>query len=713
MIHHKHTGVGANASQGKTNHGHGHGHSTTTSTDTSGDAPRSQNKGYVLVALVYLLGLCIGALDMSIVNPARTVIQNSMSVDDSLGVWILTIYTLAYAASIPVMGKLADRHGRKYIYLLCIFLFGAGSVLCGLSNNLHSFELLLGARVIQALGGGGIMPVATAEFGTAFPEEKRGMALGLVGMIYGLSSIFGPSIGSLILDVFGQSQWQFIFFVNIPICVAVLILGIVKLPNSTASEVKPTDGLGILLLTCMTLSLMYGLKNIDFFSFGQSITSTDVWPFLVIFVVLLPLFILREKKAADPILNMTYFRDINIVITLICAIVSGIVMMGTIFFPQFCENAQFMKSGSGGYFIVLLGLGSGVGAMTSGKLIDKHGVKPVLAAGFMGSALGCLFMAFVACPMPNVLTVCITLITTGLGLGFTMGAPLNYMMLQNTEDAESNSALATLSLVRSIGTAVAPAIMVAFIVHASAGLQDDLMSALPDEVSVSPLPNAQILDQKLESMRASEDTAEMLKDVEIPSLSQYSTIEVNMDSTKDSDLEVELSDEIIAKLQDSDVTTIVGVVKEMTGEMFDQIKPQLTQKATDGISSGIAAMEKKSAEMKAALDAMSMASSQSSTGAAISGMQAGDADMASAQAGIQSAYTSLNETISQLQEARSALPGIFDEAETNYMTAIDDCADEIRTTYQQTLDQGFRGMAIFVAICSLIGMLLLIPYKEK
>ena len=331
----------------------------------------------------------------------------------------------------------------------------------------------------------------------------------------------------------------------------------------------------------------------------------------------------------------------------------------------------------------------------------------------MGSALGCLFMAFVACPMPNVLTVCITLITTGLGLGFTMGAPLNYMMLQNTEDAESNSALATLSLVRSIGTAVAPAIMVAFIVHASAGLQDDLMSALPDEVSVSPLPNAQILDQKLESMRASEDTAEMLKDVEIPSLSQYSTIEVNMDSTKDSDLEVELSDEIIAKLQDSDVTTIVGVVKEMTGEMFDQIKPQLTQKATDGISSGIAAMEKKSAEMKAALDAMSMASSQSSTGAAISGMQAGDADMASAQAGIQSAYTSLNETISQLQEARSALPGIFDEAETNYMTAIDDCADEIRTTYQQTLDQGFRGMAIFVAICSLIGMLLLIPYKEK
>ena len=96
---------------------------------TSGDSSRGQSKGYVLVAVVYLLGLCMGALDMSIVNPARTVIQNSLGVDDSLGVWILTIYTLAYAVSIPIMGKLADRHGRKYIYLLCIFMFGAGSAL--------------------------------------------------------------------------------------------------------------------------------------------------------------------------------------------------------------------------------------------------------------------------------------------------------------------------------------------------------------------------------------------------------------------------------------------------------------------------------------------------------------------------------------------------------------------------------------------------------
>lgn len=136
---------------------------------------RGQSRGYALIAVVYLLGLIMGALDMSIVNPVRTVIQNTMSVNDALGVWVITIYTLAYAASIPIMGKLADRHGRKSVYLLCILLFGGGSLLCGLARFTNSFELLLAARVIQAIGGGGIMPVATAEFGTAFPEEKRGM----------------------------------------------------------------------------------------------------------------------------------------------------------------------------------------------------------------------------------------------------------------------------------------------------------------------------------------------------------------------------------------------------------------------------------------------------------------------------------------------------------------------------------------------------------
>lgn len=651
---------------------------------------RSQGKGYALVAVVYLLGLCMGALDMGIVNPARTVIQNTLSVDDSLGVWIITIYTLAYAVSIPIMGKLADRHGRKGVYLLCILLFGIGSVLCGVAQDLGNFWILIGARVIQALGGGGIMPVATAEFGTAFPEEKRGMALGIVGMVYGLASILGPTVGSVILEVFGATQWQFIFYVNIPICIIVLILGVKRLPNAQAEKTGPLDGLGILVLTLMTLSLMYGLKNIDFFDFATSIASTDVWPFLVAFVVLLPLFVLRERRAADPILNLKYFTNANIVIAFLCAVISGIAMMGTIFFPQFCENAMMMKSGSGGYFIALLGVGSGVGAMMSGKLIDKHGVKPVLAMGFIGVAIGSIFMAFVACTWPSLLTVCATMIITGLGLGFTMGTPLNYMMLENTDEKESNSALAALSLVRSIGTAIAPAIMVAFVVHASAYLQGNLMDAMPSEVSVSELPHAAELDNELASLRETENGAKMLEGVDIPSLEDYRTIDVGMDSAS-GDGSFEMSDETLEQLKNSDVTTVVSACKALSNEMFDAMKPTIEGNIQGGFDKGITSMQE-------GLDSMN---------AQMSRVPAPAAATMAAQRDV------LQTVVSQMEEARDAVPAMLDEAKENYLTEVDNDAAEIQEAYQQTMNSGFKGMSLFVAACSIVGLVLLVPYKDK
>ncbi|MDO4502611.1 MAG: MFS transporter [Coriobacteriia bacterium] len=591
----------------KHGHGHGrgmgHGHGAAAATPADPNAPRSQSKGYWLVAIVYLLGLAIGALDMSIVNPARTVIQNTLGVEDSLGIWIMTIYTLAYAAAIPVVGKLADRHGRKWVYLGCIFLFGLGSFLCGFAQTMSSFEMLLAARVIQALGAGGIMPVATAEFGTAFPEEKRGMALGIVGMVYGLSSILGPSVGSLILEIVGQQNWQFVFYVNIPVCAAVLLLGFKRVPNTKEEKVLPIDGLGIAILTVMTLSLMYGLRNIDFFDFAQSIQSTEVWPFLLLFVALMFPFILRERVAKDPVINLSYFKSANVVIAMLCAIVSGVIMMGTLFYPQFCENALFMKSGSGGYFFMLLGVGSAIGSMGSGGLLDKHGVKPVLGFGFLAAAAGSLFMALVACNYPNLLTVCLTLLLTGLGLGFTMGAPLNYMMLQDTPEEESNSALATLSLVRSVGTAVAPAIMVAFIVHAGGLMQDRLMDVMPKEVSVSPLPYAQELDDQMDELRSDDEFKKMLKGLDIPKLTDYQTVEVNIDDA-DSDKDVTISPETEQALQDSDVTTIPEACKTLTRDVFGQLKPDLIKDATDGINDGLKTMRKKLGEMDDALGEM-------------------------------------------------------------------------------------------------------------
>ena len=421
------------------------------SSSSASSASRGRGKGFALVAAVYLLGLFIGALDTGIVTPARTVIQSDLGIGEQMGVWIITIYTLAYAAAIPVMGKLADRSGRKYVYLASILLFGVGSLLCGLAQDVGSFWMLLAARAVQAVGGGGIVPVATAEFGTTFPPEKRGLALGLVGGVYGIANIFGASAGSLILSVFGQANWQFIFYVNVPICAFIVVAGLFVLPNTRAEQVKPIDGWGIAVLVAMVLSLLYGLKNLDFFDLGASATSSDVWPFLLAFVVLLPVFVLIERRAADPVLNLSYFRDRDIVITLVLSVITGVILMGIIFIPQFAENVLKLPSGSGGYVVIVLAAFAGVGAPVSGKLIDRFGVKAVLAFGLAASAAGAMFLALVATQFANMATLIISLVAIGIGMGFTIGTPLNYMMLAKTKEREANSALATLSLVRSVG----------------------------------------------------------------------------------------------------------------------------------------------------------------------------------------------------------------------------------------------------------------------
>jgi MFS family permease len=185
-----------------------------------------------------------------------------------------------------------------------------------------------------------------------------------------------------------------------------------------------------------------------------------------------------------------------------------------IFVPEFSENALKIPSGDGGYLVIILGVFAGLGAPFSGKLIDKFGVKMVLGLGFLVSAIGSLFLIFIATDYPSMLTIFISLMFVGLGIGFTMGTPLNYMMLDNTKKEESNSALATVSLIRSIGTTIAPAIMIGFIAHAGTSIQGNIMPLLPSEVAVPELPYSQEISAALDEMKANPAMAEKLNGIE-------------------------------------------------------------------------------------------------------------------------------------------------------------------------------------------------------
>ena len=604
-----------------------------------------KESNYILVMIIYLAGIFMGALDTGIVTPARTVIQSNLGVNEQTGIWMITIYTLAYATSIPIMGKLADKYGRKYIYLTSIFLFGLGSLFCGLSQDFGSFNLLLIARVVQALGGGGIVPVATAEFGTTFPEEKRGLALGLVGGVYGIANIFGASAGSAVLDIFGTNNWQFIFYINLPITVFILIAGFIALRNTKVPDTSKIDFSGIFTLTIMILSLLYSLKNLDFFDFS-TITNKDVLPFLILFLVLIPLFIFIEKRAEDPVMNLSYFTNKDIVLTLIISTLTGVIIMGMIFVPQFCENSMKIATGSGGYFVIILGLFAGLGAPISGKLIDKFGAKLILGFGFIISIVGSLFLAFFATNHPSLFSVVVSLILIGIGVGFTMGTPLNYMMLSHTKESESNSALATLSLVRSIGTAVAPAIMVGFIAHAGANIQDEIMKDMPDKISIPKLPYADEITKEFDDLKSNSQMKDKLKGMDMPDLTSMETVNIDFDN-KDSDYKI--SDDLIELMKTSDVTTITENSKIMAKSMFDETTSEVIgeiqggiQKGVDGIDKGINSIDKSIDELNTGYNKLSNAYEQINTGYD---------KLSAAYTKVNSAYTKMNDSYIKADKA--------------------------------------------------------------
>lgn len=498
-----------------------------------------KQKNSTLILILFLLGIFMGAIDTGIVSPARELIQNSFGVGRNTGTWMITLYTLVYAISMPIVSKMGDRYGYKKIYMFGIATFGLGSLLCGLANFYGNFPFFLAARGIQAIGGGGIMPIANAVIGNSFPEEKRGTALGMVGMIYGVGNILGPTMGSSIINLAGSTHWGWIFFINVPISIAILLLSVV-LEDSKAPVQKPVDLRGAIILAGVIGSLMYALTNLDFFHFAESIKAKEVYPFLLIFAVLTPVLVLAERKAKDPVLNIKYFKDKQMLLILIIAFIVGVGMMGMIFVPQFSENVLKIKAGSGGYLVTLLAVFSGIAAPLSGKLIDKKGVRLVLSTGFLLTIAGTLFLGFAATRFPYFISVLIGLALMGLGVGFTMGAPLNYLVLQTVPEEESAAGLAAMSLMRSIGLAISPSIMIGFIVDAAKNLQPKLMGVLS-----SAMPRGM-------SMPAGTSGGG------------------NPDAFK--------------SLQNADVTTIVDQLKSALGSMLPpQVKPMVL-KAVDSMS---------------------------------------------------------------------------------------------------------------------------------
>ena len=417
-----------------------------------------------LVLATYLTGLLIGGLYVGMISPARTVIQADFGVDGTTGIWMINIYTLFYAALIPVIGKIADRRGRRLVFAACMGIFCVGSIICGLSQQFGGMALLLVGRVLQAAGAGGVIPVANAEIGTAFPPEKRGMALGIAAAVAGVSNVFGAVVGSAVVGAFGIDNWPVMFYLCIPFCLAVIAAAVFLLPKTPVEGGRGAmDLAGSILFALFVLLLLLWMKALDFTAPAESLMKPITWAPLLAAVVTLIAFRAVEQRAADPVFHLEYLHNRPIVITMVVSFFIGCFIISMVLVPELAEYVMNEPLGAGGFYVLAIGLMSFVTTPIGGKLIDKVGPKPVLITGLSISIAGILFLALVAVPAPNAVTFIAGLVIVGGGMGLAMGAPTNYMILENTSKADSTSAIATIALIRQIGTSLAPAIYVGLI----------------------------------------------------------------------------------------------------------------------------------------------------------------------------------------------------------------------------------------------------------
>jgi len=370
------------------------------------------------------LGVFIGALDLSVLTPALPALGRDFGIQTSDLAWAFTLYLLATVVSIAVAGALADRFGRRAVYIACIVTFAAGSVLAMASP---SYPVFLAARALQALGAGGVFPVATAAIGDVVAPERRGAALGMVAGTWGLAAVIGPIFGGLVTHV---ATWRWIFAPNVPVAVAVLLLARETLPSAAPRRARPLDAVGLFLLASGLLAVMDGLIA----------TRLLVG---ILGVVALGAFVAWERYAAEaPAIPTSLFQTPQLAKTYVLEITIGMLEGALFFIPTVLVAAQNLST-------LAAGLVAALGALTfvavipaAGRALDRAGSRDVLLVGTVLTEIG---LAIFALGFNSIWLTLLAMVVAGAGFGALLGAPTRYIVTNESPQAVRATAVGLLS----------------------------------------------------------------------------------------------------------------------------------------------------------------------------------------------------------------------------------------------------------------------------
>jgi len=425
------------------------------------------------VLVVVSLGFFMTLLDLTIVNIAipNMIDRLHASLDDVL--WVLNAYALVLAVLVITAGRLGDLIGPRTMFAIGITAFTAASAACGFAPGVG---WLIGFRAVQGLGAAILMPQTLAIVTMTFPPERRGAAFGIWGAVAGLATIAGPTLGGLLVTAF---DWRWIFFVNLPIGIAVLGLTFVIIPGVRPGRRHRFDVLGVTLASLGLLAICYGLVEGQRYDWGTIASFISIPLVIAVGIVLLALFLLVQKlrQEREPLIPFVLFRSRNFTLMNWVSFTLSIGMLG-IFLPLtiYLQSALGFSALKAGLTLAPASVVMIFAAPFLGRLTDKTGGKYILICGLTLFALGMGWVVLIATPHSAWYDFLPALIVAGLGMGGTF-APLTTVAMREVDPRMAGAASGLLNTTRQVGSVIGTAAVGAL-------LQNRLVASLTSQASI-------------------------------------------------------------------------------------------------------------------------------------------------------------------------------------------------------------------------------------
>lgn len=413
----------------------------------TGDPPKKQTNRPLVLATV-MLAMFMGAIEATIVSTAMPAIIADLG-GFTLYSWVFSSYLLMNAVTVLIYGKLSDLFGRKPILSFGIILFLLGSILCGFAESMQTLIIF---RLIQGLGAGAVMPIATTIVGDIYTQEERAKIQGYLSSVWGISAITGPAVGGLLVQ---YVSWHFVFWINIPLGILSLIGLSLFLHENVEKKKHEIDYLGATFLTIAISSLMFVLVE------GGNRFSWSSWETLCLFALFAMTiigFVFQEGRAKEPVMPFSIWKERSIFIANVTSLTTGIMLIGiSSFLPTFVQGVMEQTPIVAGFTLTSMSIGWPIASTLAGRMLINIGYRATSIIGGVSLIVGSIvFVTLSASSVP--IWAATGSFFVGVGMGLTSTAFI-VSIQSSVEWQQRGIATAANMFMRNLGNTIGAALL--------------------------------------------------------------------------------------------------------------------------------------------------------------------------------------------------------------------------------------------------------------